>query len=321
MPSLRQLEYFLALAELRHFRRAAEKCGASQPTLSAQLRAMEDKLGLQLVERNRTGVILTAAGQQIVVIARRILRDVRSIQELSAALGGGGGGLLRMGLPPTIGPYLLPRMVPDLHSTYPSLKLYVREDLPKALPVALEDGRQDIIVMALPVLAGDLVSVPIFREPLYLAIPSDHVLASREKIQRRDLKGTAILTLESGHQLREQVEGLCGEVGAELQSDFEGTSLDTLREMVGMGMGLSFLPGLYVNSSLRQDPAVKVVTIAGPPIYRTIGMVITSAMQYGVIFRTLPFCRSRCCAVSFAAEILSSGNMIPKGQVTQSKLA
>lgn len=273
MPSVRQLEYLLALDEMRHFRRAAEKCGASQPTLSAQLRALENKLGVQLVERSRSRVIFTSVGEQTVTIARRILQDVRGIYELAASHDGRGGGLLRMGLAPTIGPYLLPRMVPDLHTAYPMLKLYVREDLPAALPVALEEGRHDIIVMPLPVVATDLVSIPLFREPLYLALPSDHPLADKDQIQRRDLKGTAILTLEAGHQLREQVEGLCGEVGADLQSDYEGTSLDTLREMVGMGMGLSFLPGLYVNSSLGQDTAVKVKRIAGPPIYRTIGMV------------------------------------------------
>lgn len=287
MPSLRQLEYLLALEECRHFRRAAENCGVSQPTLSAQLRTLEKRLGAQLVERSRNRVILTHVGAEIAVIARRVLRDVEEIRHLATRPATGIGGMVRMGMAPTIGPYLLPKMIPDLHAAYPELKLYVREDFPKELPLALEQGRHDVCVVPLPVNRRELETEPIFREPLYLAMSADHPLATRKRIDRRDLRGQPILTLESGHQLHEQVEGLCAEVGAQLLSDYEGTSLDTLREMVGMRMGLSFLPGLYVRSSLGQDLAIKVTRLSGAPIYRTIGLVWRKSSARAKEFLTL----------------------------------
>ena len=287
MPSLRQLEYLVAIEEHRHFRRAAEQCGVSQPTLSAQLRTLERRLGSDLVERSHSRVIMTSFGDQIAVLARRVLSDVAEMRHLAVSEGTGIGGIVRLGLPPTIGPYLLPRMIPDLHAAYPGLKLYVREDFPKALPPALEQGRHDVLVVPLPIGRKEVDTEPVFREPLYLAMASDHPLASKRRVDRRDLQGQSILTLEAGHQPHEQVEGLCAEVGADLQSDYEGTSLDTLREMVGMGMGLSFLPGLYVGSALGQDPAIKVVTLVGAPIFRTIGLVWLKSSARAEEFRTL----------------------------------
>lgn len=287
MPSLRQFEYLLALEECRHFRRAAENCGVSQPTLSVQLRALEERLGAQLVERNRNRVILTPVGAEIAVIARRVLRDVEEIRHLATRPGTGMGGMVRMGMAPTIGPYLLPKMIPDLHAAYPELRLYVREDYPDALPPALEQGRHDVLVVPLPVNRVELETEAIFREPLYLALAADHPLATKKRIDRRDLRGQSVLALESGHQLRDQVERLCAEVGARLLSDYEGTSLDTLREMVGMGMGLSFLPGLYVRSNLGRNSAIKVAELGGAPIYRTIGAVWRKSSIRGDEFRTL----------------------------------
>ncbi len=287
MPSFRQLEYLLALEEFAHFRRAAEHCGVSQPTLSAQLQALEGRLGVQLVERSRTRVILTPVGAEIVQVARRVLSDVEEIRHLAARPKTGLGGLMRVGLAPTIGPYLLPMMIPDLHAAYPQLRLYLREDYPAALPLALEQGRHDVCILPLPVNRNELVSESLFREPLYLAMAADHPLASKKRVDRRDLKNQSILTLESGHQLRKQVEMLCADVGARLLSDYEGTSLDTLREMVGMGMGLSFLPGLYVRSNLRQDPSIKVTELSGAPIFRMIGMVWRKSSARGNEFSTL----------------------------------
>ena len=272
MPTLRQLEYLVALERHRHFRRAAEQCGISQPTLSAQLRALEDRLGVRLVERPPTRVLMTDVGAEISSLARRILQDVEEIRHLAASQGAGLSGVVRMGLARTVGPYILPRMISELHAAYPALKLYVREDLPAALPIELESGRQDVIVTPLPIQPTDLESEAVFREPLYLALPVDHPLALKKRIERRDLRGQEVLSLETGHQLHEQVMALCEEVGARVLADYEGTSLDTLREMVGMGMGLSFLPGLYVRSSLGQDTSLRITTVSGAPIFRTIGL-------------------------------------------------
>ncbi len=287
MPSLRQFEYLVALEEHLHFRRAAEFCGVSQPTLSAQLCVLEDRLGAQLVERSRTRVLMTPFGTEIAAVARRILRDVEEMRHLADRPGTGIGGTVRLGLAPTVGPYLLPKMIPDLHATYPDLKLHVREGFPDALPPALEEGRHDVLIVPLPVDRKELVTEAVFREPLYLAMAADHPLAIRKRISRRDLRGQSILMLESGHQLHHQVESLCAEVGAHPLSDYEGTSLDTLREMTGMGMGLSFLPGLFVRSNLMQDREIKVVELRGPPIYRIIGMVWRTSSARGEEFRTL----------------------------------
>lgn len=273
MPSLRQLEYLLAVDEQRHFRRAAAKVGVSQPTLSAQLSTLEQSLGAQLVERNRSRVLLAPVGQQIVEIARRIMRDVQEIKEVATHKLGEPGGTIRLGLPPTIGPYLLPRVIPRIHRAYPELKLYVREDVPRNLPDGLDEGKYDVVIMPVPVAAEGLESVLLFREPLYLVVPADSELAQVEQIERKALKHTSILTLETGHHLREQVESLCAEFGAELRTDFEGTSLDTVRQMVGMGMGLSFLPGLYVHTTMAKDASVKPIELKGRTLYRTIGLI------------------------------------------------
>lgn len=272
MPSVRQLEYLVAVAEHRHFRRAAESVGVSQPTLSAQLTAMEDELGAQLVERSRSSVIVTPLGNEILAIARRIIRDVQEIKDAAAGRRGQLAGIIRLGLPPTIGPYLLPRMVPRIHKAYPDLKLYVREEVPQELPMRLQNGEHDVIIAPVPLHSKELVSVALFREPLHLVVPADGTMAAKALVERRELRGQQVLTLEAGHQLREQVEAICADFGADLQTNFEGTSLDTLRQMVGMGMGLAFLPGLYVQVALGREHSVKVVPLKGQPIYRTIGL-------------------------------------------------
>lgn len=273
MPSLRQLEYLLAIDEQRHFRRAAAKTGVSQPTLSAQLGALEEALGAQLVERNRSRVLLTPVGREIAEIARRIVRDVQEIRDVATHKLGEPGGTIRLGLPSTIGPYLLPRVVPRIHRAYPDLKLYVREDIPLNLPDGLDQGKYDVVIMPVPVRDEGLEMVRLFREPLYLVVPADSELSARDQIERKELKHRSILTLETGHHLREQVESLCKEFGAELHTDYEGTSLDTVRQMVGMGMGLSFLPGLYVHSTLSRDSSVKSINLKGRALYRTIGLL------------------------------------------------
>ena len=271
MPSLRQLEYLVELSREQHFRRAAEKLGVSQPTLSAQIKALEERLGLLLVERGRNSVLITPAGQRVVEIATRMLRDRQEILDIGRMARGPLGGIMRLGVPSTIGPHLLPLILPDLHRTYHDLTLRVREDMPRNLPEALASGRHDMLLVPLPVRGADLASQPIFREPLYVAMAEDHQLAHREKLTRDDLTGQRVLTLEQGHQLQEQVAAICDEFGAELALDFEGTSLDTLSQMVAMGAGLTFLPGLFVERGLRSQAGIVVRELTGRSLSRTIG--------------------------------------------------
>jgi LysR family hydrogen peroxide-inducible transcriptional activator len=273
MPSNRQLEYLIALADTHHFRRAAEKIGVSQPTLSAQLSTLEENLGAQLVERSRSRVLLTPLGSEVERIARQVLRDVQEMRDVCTVQSGQFSGTIRLGLPPTIGPYLLPHLVPRVHKAYPDLKLYVREEVPHGLPTRLQEGHHDVVVMPLPIIGDELKSIPLYREPLYVAVPADSLLAKSEFLERRDLKGQAVLMLESGHHLHEQVEAICEEFGAVPLSNFEGTSLDTLRQMVGMGMGISFLPDLFVKGTLSKDRSIKIIELKGRAIYRTIGML------------------------------------------------
>lgn len=273
MPSLRQLQYLVALSQTGHFRLAAEKAGVSQPTLSVQLSSLERRLGVQLVERNRAPVILTAAGERILALAKRVVTAVQEIHDAAQSHRQEMSGVVRLGLPASIGPYLLPAILPELHASYPQLRLYVREDYPDALPDALAAGRHDLLILPLPVRGDDFVSLQVFREPLYLAVPTDCNLAARDVIDPSELEGQSVLALEKGHALHEQVRSICHEWGAQMLHDYEGTSLSTLHQMVAMGLGITFLPGLYARSAAGPQSGIKLLTFKTKPLHRTIGLV------------------------------------------------
>ncbi len=273
MPTLQQLRYLVAVSETLHFRRAAERTHVSQPTLSGQLRELELTLGAQLVERSRSRVLMTPIGSEIAERAKAVLRDVGEIVELGKQGRGSLAGTLRLGVLPTLGPYLLPTILPEALKAYPKLRLYVREGMPQALLDALDEGGLDLLLFPLPVAGADLESARLFREPLLVAAPTGHPLARRRFAERADLKGETVLTLERGHRLHDQVAELCREMGAKLTPDYEGTSLDTLRQMVGMGMGLTFLPALYVRAEMASDPLVAVRPFRTNAPSRDIGMI------------------------------------------------
>jgi LysR family hydrogen peroxide-inducible transcriptional activator len=271
VPNLRQLEYLVAVADTRHFRRAAERTNTTQPTLSEQLKALEERLGAQLVERGNSRVVITAVGSEVVEIARRMLRDAQEIRSISSGANGL-TGLLRLALPQTIGPYVFKHAAPLIQKSYPGLQLSVREDMAQNLPRGLEDGQHDVIVSPAPVRGADIVTVPLFREPLWLTVSADHALARQRQVRLEDLRGQEVLALAQGHHLHEAVRSLCAEAGARLRYDFEGTSLDMLREMVIMGWGITFMPGLYAARELANDPAIRVLRLQDRPVYRTILM-------------------------------------------------
>lgn len=272
MPTIRQLEYLVAIADVRHFRRAAERVHTTQPTLSGQLKALEERLGVVLVERSRSRVVLTPVGTEVVDIARRVLRDTREIRSIGEAHQKKLSGIVKLGLPPSIGPYLVPRLIPDLRREFPDLKFYVREDASQVLPNALSDGTFDIIVTMMPVGSPDLEAVNLYQEPFYLAVSQEHELASKSEVSRSDLKDQPVLTLGPAHGIHQLVRQLCEETGARLMLDFEGTSLDALREMTGTGLGVTFLPGLYVKSQLQKDKTIRTLAISGKPFQRTVAM-------------------------------------------------
>lgn len=273
MPTVRQLEYLVAIADERHFRRAAERVNTTQPTLSGQLKTLEDRLGVVLVERSRSRVVLTPAGTEIVEIARRVLQDVREIRAIATAHDTKLSGVVRLGVPSSIGPYLVPKIVPDLRREYPDLKFYVREEPSQKLPAALSSGTFDVIITPLPISSPGLQTVELYTEPFALVLPAQHPLTRKGALTGADLKGLSLLLLGRWHPLHDLVADYARRNGATINREFEGTSLDTLREMVSTGLGAALLPALYVHAQqLTKDRTVKVVPLQHKPLSRVVAM-------------------------------------------------
>lgn len=294
MPSLQQLRYLVAVADHLHFRRAAEACNVTQPTLSAQIKDMELRLGTTLIERSRSKVLLTPTGRDIVERARRILREVAEIHAIAKSRQSVLSAVIRIGVVQTVGSYFLPLVIPDLHQKYPKLGLYIREGLPDVLLRGLEEGALDLLFFPLPVNRAELETQSLFREPIQVVVPSDHRLAQEPEIDPVMLRGETILSLEPGHRLHELVRTISEDYGVELSHDYEGTSLDTLRQMVATGMGLSLMPALYVKSEVAHQDLVVARPFRGTAPTRTIGMVWRKGTSREDEFRLLSalICRS-----------------------------
>lgn len=268
-PTIKQLEYFVRLAESTTFRSAAEQLKISQPTLTAQIYNLEKTLNLTLIERSRSGATLTPAGRDLLANARQVLEEMNGLLDQAAMINHGPGGIFRMGVSPTVGPYLLPHILPGLHQTYASLKLFVRENTPKALELDLLEGRLDLVLIPRPFSNPRLTTEVLFDEPLKLITPEDHPLAKLERVRSHHLRGQNILTLEKQYSSYQQMELLCSELGATIARDYEGSSLDALRQMVIMQMGLTFLPSLYIYSEIHQPQGLIVRDIENLNLHRT----------------------------------------------------
>lgn len=274
LPTIRQLRYLIALSEVRHFRKAAEAMQISQPSLSLQISNLEALLGVRLVERGRGPVTLTLEGREVLARARRAVDEVRGIVDLTAALKTGLSGTIRLGTTPTIGPYLMPFVVERLHARYPDLRLYIREVAPRDLRGELLAGGLDVILTQLPEGGADLVTRRLFREPLMLAMPDDHDLVSKTEVTEADLAGQNVLTLGPDYALHDQIAAICHQSGAMLARDYEGTSLDAIRQMVGRGMGVALLPRLYARSEIDgRSSNVVVRPFRRNAVVRSIGLV------------------------------------------------
>jgi LysR family transcriptional regulator, hydrogen peroxide-inducible genes activator len=277
VPTLRQLDYLVAVADTLHFGRAAKRVHTTQSTLSTQVRALEQRLGTELIDRSTPRVHLTPVGEEVAAIARRMLKQADEIRNIAKKKAGALSGVLRLGIPPTIGPSLLPQVIPKLRVAFPKLKLYVREDLPKALPRGLDDGVYDVIIAPAP-LDGDGVStVPLFDEMLLLVHHADHPLAGKPDVLWEHLRGLDVLTLESGHQCHDLVQALCEQSGAEIHTDYEGSSLDMLREMVATGLGCTFMPALYIDAKVKDDASLLVRSVSGHRLSRIVSIAWRSS--------------------------------------------
>jgi len=286
LPSLRQLRYLVALSEARHFRKAAEAMGISQPSLSLQIGNLEQILGVRLVERGRGPVTLTPEGREVVVRASRIVGEVHGIMDISASLQTGLTGTIRLGTTPTIGPYLMPFVVERLHAKYPDLRLYIREVAPRDLRGELLAGSLDVILTQLPEGGADLTTQRLFREPLLLAMPDDHALAAKTEVVEADLADQNVLSLGPDYAMHAQIATLCQQYGGIMARDYEGTSLDAIRQMVGMGMGVALLPRLYARSEIdSRSSNVTVRPFRRSTVMRSIGLVWRKAANAGMFER------------------------------------
>lgn len=284
MATLRQLKYLVALGQELHFRRAAERENVTQPTLSTQIQELERHLKAPLVERGKAGVMLTPLGKEVFHRAQRVIADVQDIVDLAAASEHGFHGTIRLGVPPTLGPYLLPHIVPSLHARHPDLKLYVQEGKPADLQLDLQSGAYDLVISPLPINHSDLTVEQLFREPLKVVSAPDHPLAKKDSIRRKDLANENVMAMAKGHHLHDQVVQLCEDFNAVLLRDYEGTSLDTLRLMVGMGVGLAFLPALYVRSEIGRRGEIAVLNLESTSLYRQIGLTWRKRSVHRALF-------------------------------------
>ena len=285
--TLRQLSLLIAVADTKRFTLAAERAHISQPALSEQIAQLEYNLGTKLFERGRLGASLTPLGIEIVARARPILAQVQELEDVVLAAEENLGGLIRLGALPTLGPYLLPGVIPELHAAHPELRLYIRELRTVELEARLREGIFDVLLSTRPDDTDGLVIEPLFEEPLLLGLASDNALAKKKTISVSDLADEKILTLESGHYLSTSARGLAHAAHAQLLVDYEGTSLDGLRQMVGLGMGVSLFPALYVHAEIIDDKAVTIRDIKIDNAARGIALIWRKSSPRGEDFLTL----------------------------------
>ena len=271
--NLRDLKYLVALADLRHFGKAADACFVSQPTLSTQIRKLEDELGVVLVERAPRKVMLTAAGLDVVQRARRIVADVEQMREAARRSRDPESGTLRLGVFPTLGPYLLPHVVPTLRARFPQLELLLVEEKSDELLQRLREGKLDAALLALPLHDDQLHAEFLFEEPFVLAAPQQHPLARRSALDAAELSDETLLLLVDGHCLRDQALDVCRLSGAREKSGFRATSLETLRQMVAAGVGVTLLPALSVHEPIAQPANIRLVPFRGTAPSRRIALV------------------------------------------------
>ncbi len=277
--TLTELKYVVALAQERHFGRAARRCFVTQPTLSLALAKLEDELGLKLFERNKSEVLVTPRGQAIVEQARRVLDEVGKIPSLARGARDQLSGVLRLGVIPTIGPYLLPELVPILHKRAPQMPLAIEENLTGQLAPMLREGELDVVVVALPFAIPGVKTEVVYEEPFSVVVPGSHPWCSRKSVKPGDLGGENLLVLHSGHCFRDQVLEACpGQPNTALPEGRAGSSLETIRNMVASGLGVSVLPASALSPRYATK-LLKAVPFAAPAPSRKVALAWRSGFD------------------------------------------
>ena len=273
LPTLTQLRHLVAVADHGHFGRAAAACFITQSSLSASIKELETVLGKVLIERTRRSVMMTPLGEETINRARKVLTDVEEIVDLVNAAGDPLIGSLRLGVIPTIGPFLLPRVLPALRRAYPALKLYLREEQSARLIDALSSGNLDLLLLAFPYPTDGFETYLFADDPFWVAFPKDHRYASKERVMGTDLDGKDLLLLEEGHCLRDQALSACRRTGENSAAEFQASSLHTLVQMVDNGLGLTLLPTMAIDTGIVKATRVQVRPLEGKGVSRQIGFV------------------------------------------------
>lgn len=268
--NIRDLQYFIAVAELGHFGQAAARCCVSQPTLSGQIKKLEAELGVTLFERTNRRVMLTDTGNQIANSARRILREVDTIHDMAQSRHDPLAGKFRLGAFPTLATYIFPELVPKVKKHLPNLRLILIEEKTAILTDELKRGKIDAALLALPVDDNFLVSQPLFEDEFLLAVSPGHELAAYKSVDQKKLEKHRLLLLEEGHCLRDQALEVCQLNGVAEEEDFRATGLETLRQMVKAGTGITFMPHIAISND---EPGIRYIPFSGQPPVRTIGLV------------------------------------------------
>ncbi|POZ52035.1 LysR substrate-binding domain-containing protein [Methylovulum psychrotolerans] len=282
--NLRDLHYLIAVADLRSFVQAAERCHISQPTLSTQIKKVEDSLGVQIFERTNKKVLPTELGEQIIASARRILQEVGHINELARIAQDPLAGNLRLGAFPTLATYIFPQLVPLIKQALPKVRLILVEEKTEQLLQQLKQGQIDAALLALPIIDDYLATAELFADEFFLAVAADHPLASKATVNPADLSGQALLLLDEGHCLRGHALQICQLNGLQEQQDVRATGLETLRQMVCAGTGITFMPRVAIRT---YDEGICYLPFAPPAPSRTIGLVWRKTSHRGDLLKRL----------------------------------
>ena len=272
LPTVKQLQYLVALRRFGHFGKAADACFVTQSTLSAGLRELETLLGITLVERTRRVVRFTPLGEKIADKAVKVLRETEELAEMARAQGRPLHGELRMGVIPTIAPFLLPTMLPRLREQWPQLKLYLREETSQAACEALHRGQLDCVLLALPFASGDVDSAQLFDDPLFVAYPRGEA-PKTPSVSANEIDENRLLLLEDGHCLKDHALSACNRPELRAHAEMMGTSLHTLVQMVDNGLGLTFVPGMAIEAGILTGTDVDAKPLRSEHPYRRIALI------------------------------------------------
>ena len=285
--NFRALQYFVKLAELKHFSNAANACFVSQPTLSTQIRKLEEELGVSLVERAPRQIMLTPIGEDIAHRAKHVLRDIEHIKDAARRSKDPETGTIKLGIFPTLAPYLLPHVIPNIRKQYPDLRLQLAEEKTEDILNMLDQGRLDAGLLALPIEEHGMEVEILFEEPFVTAMPASHPLTDKKTITLKDLEGEELLLLEEGHCLRQQALAVCALAGAHERVDFHATSMETLRQMVATNAGVTLMPVLAVKPPIASTDNIALRPFESPAPSRTIALVWRSSSPLGGFLRKL----------------------------------